>query len=263
MADGSVACSACGDVVAAHRLGNHEQHWCSARAGASDDEDSDNDARGSSEDNSPEQMQRVREMIAGVRPTDASIDVSIEVEAAASEPEPEPEPKLEAAAGPSAARVAGWGSRLQSMATVTLTDGLTLQFEQQSVFGDTSTGGALWRAELLLAEWCIRELKGKPPATALAPRRVLELGCGVAPAAGLACVALGCDVVLTDLGKVLPLLEANLRLNAMALAAARASCYASPLSRASCDTAEVTYHPFLLSPPATSLCASSETSHLT
>ena len=66
--------------------------------------------------------------------------------------------------------------------------------------------------------------------------RVLELGCGVAPAAGLACVALGCDVVLTDLAKVLPLLEANLRLNAPALTAARRAAGAAPLSRGSCDT---------------------------
>jgi hypothetical protein len=116
------------------------------------------------------------------------------------------------------------------MATVTLLGiPLTLRFEQQSVFGETSTGGALWRAELLLAEWCIRELRGSPG-------WVIELGCGVAPAAGLVCAALGCDVVFTDLQKVLPLTEANLRLNVSALSQARADANATPISRANCDT---------------------------
>ena len=39
--------------------------------------------------------------------------------------------------------------------------------------------------------------------------RVVELGCGVAPAAGMACLARGCDVLFTDLANVLPYVEAR------------------------------------------------------
>ena len=220
----SAVCAACGDVVSAHRLVNHETYWCSALPSRGSDS---GDECSSAHD---EQMQRVREIIAGVR---SALEPGHECESEDAEPTPEPapEPALERQAEePTAARVAGWGSKLQSMATVSLLGlPVTLRFEQQSVFGETSTGGALWRAELLLAEWCIRELRGSPG-------WVIELGCGVAPAAGLACAALGCDVVFTDLLKVLPLTEANLRLNANALSQARADASATPLSRASCDT---------------------------
>ena len=34
------------------------------------------------------------------------------------------------------------------------------------------------------------------------PLRVIELGCGVAPAAGMACLGVGCDVLFTDLPQV-------------------------------------------------------------
>ena len=241
-ADGaSVVCSACGDLVARHRLENHALHWCAARAGADDDSED-----GSSDE---EQMQRVREMIAGVRTASPPPSERVITKGIAPEPQPEPEqgPQqlLEAQREePSAARVAGWGSKLQSMATVTLLGlPLTLRFEQQSVFGDTSTGGALWRAELLLAEWCIRELQAQGPTNGW----VVELGCGVAPAAGLACAALGADVLFTDLAKVLPLTEANLRLNVAALSQARSDANASPFSRASCDT--VAYEFSALMPP--------------
>ena len=216
-------CAACGGVVSAHRLVNHETYWCSALdAHGSESGHECSSAHG-------EQMQRVRgrAIIGDVR------SETYEHESEDAEPTPEPAPELalgRQSGEPTATRVAGWGSKLQSMATVSLLGlPLTLRFEQQSVFGETSTGGALWRAELLLAEWCIRELRGSPG-------WVIELGCGVAPAAGLACAALGCDVVFTDLLKVLPLTEANLRLNVNAVSQARADVSATPLSRLSCDT---------------------------
>lgn len=110
---------------------------------------------------------------------------------------------------------------------------LRLRFEQQSIFGPVGTGGALWQSELLLAEWCINELAGEakrclhqdrctsqPLGVGVRPR-VLELACGVAPVAGLACIGLGCDVLMTDLARVLRFTEANLRLNHDAVVAAR------------------------------------------
>ena len=55
---------------------------------------------------------------------------------------------------------------------------ISLSFQQQSIFGSINTGGALWHSELVLAEYCARE--DFSPCS-----RVLELGCGVAPCAGL------------------------------------------------------------------------------
>ena len=121
-----------------------------------------------------------------------------------------------------------------------------LQFELQSVFGDCSTGAALWTAELLLGEWCLRELSrsrgheganklpGRLPlssAPAPAPARVLELGCGVAPAAGLACLCAGADVVLSDLAELTSFTERNVRRNYAAVVAARGT----EISRTNCD----------------------------
>jgi hypothetical protein len=54
---------------------------------------------------------------------------------------------------------------------------------------------------LLLAEWCCKELSSR--ARGAGGLRVLELGCGAAPAAGLACIAIGCSVLMTDLPPVL------------------------------------------------------------
>ena len=143
-------------------------------------------------------------------------------------------------------------------------------FVFQSIFGETSTGGALWGSSLLLGEFCTRFIQaerekkkakkakkaktetetetentvaaggifqfqgemqsegegemqlgemGLPRDTQKQPQgggarfnrllpqrrplRVLELGCGVAPAAGMACLGVGCDVLFTDLPQVL------------------------------------------------------------
>jgi predicted nicotinamide N-methyase len=114
--------------------------------------------------------------------------------------------------------------------------GLDLEFACQSIFGAVSTGGALWRSELVLAEWCARELRlGAIGAHTRAPR-VLELGCGVAPAAGMTCLALGASVHFTDLAEVLPFVEANVRLNGDRISTLRARAGHAPLSRSSCDT---------------------------
>ena len=67
-------------------------------------------------------------------------------------------------------------------------------------------------------------------------RRSVELGCGVAPAAGMTCLALGAAVYFTDLAEVLPFVEANVRLNGDRISTLRARAGHAPLSRSSCDT---------------------------
>ena len=170
----SYTCPVCAAVVAAARRAAHEEFWC--------------DGPGS--------------------------DGAATEEA---EPEPEPEPEPGQGGGhPSGLAVAGMAAVVQSMVAVELVGTpLHLRFEQQSVFGSVrfmhsphlmhlvprqspsplsrgraggrqaSTGGALWRAELMLAEWCVRELSAKAGGQRPGggPLRVLELGCGAAPAA--------------------------------------------------------------------------------
>jgi len=116
---------------------------------------------------------------------------------------------------------------------------LRLELQEQSVFGELGTGGAVWAAGVLLAEWCARELRAeateRAASAASGGRRlaVLELGCGAAPCAGIACAALGCDVLLTDLAPVLPFAAANARRNAGAAAGAA--------GRGACETAELAF----------------------
>ena len=127
-----------------------------------------------------------------------------------------------------------------STSEVCLSSGLRLAFQQQSIFGELSTGGAIWRSELVLAEWCaatiphISVVRERPPL-------VLELGCGVAPAAGLQSLALGASVVFTDLSSVLPFAEANVRLNCGAVNDARRARDRGDVSRSCCDTAELRF----------------------
>lgn len=99
---------------------------------------------------------------------------------------------------------------------------LRLRFEQQPADCPAGTGGSLWQSELLLAEWCLCELAlAGAHAERSTPLKVLELACGAAPAAGLACISLGCNVLMTDLASVLSYTEANLRLNHDAVVAQR------------------------------------------
>lgn len=157
------------------------------------------------------------------------------------------------AACASAEMTTGW---THNIAEVTLGGlAISLSFQQQSIFGSISTGGALWHSELVLAEYCAKE-EFSP--SGLHPARVLELGCGVAPCAGLVCLAKGCDVLFTDLRSVLPFVEGNIRLNHAAVVAARAPLRAGAgltepgltepglssgpgLSRSSCDTQELVF----------------------
>ena len=127
-----------------------------------------------------------------------------------------------------------------STAKVKLSSGLHLSFQQQSVFGELSTGGAIWRSELVLAEWCATVIPRIAAARELPPL-VVELGCGVAPAAGLQALALGASVLFTDLSTVLPFTEANLRLNSSAVSALRTSNARSEVSRSCCDTAALCF----------------------
>lgn len=92
--------------------------------------------------------------------------------------------------------------------------------------------------------------------------RVLELGCGACPVAGITARSLGCDVLFTDLKPLIPLIEANIRLNGSTVEAIReqtadfrglisnmtcsmstggARVYQAALSRQSCDTEELVF----------------------
>jgi len=140
---------------------------------------------------------------------------------------------------------------------------VALTFNVQHVFGSNCTGGGLWHSELVLAEWCARVIRGQ--LTSSAPvhiPRVLELGCGACPVAGIAALSLGCDVLFTDLKSLLPSVEANIRLNGPAVVAAREQAaggfsgsssasdtldipgdraYRAALSRQCCDTEELMF----------------------
>lgn len=121
-------------------------------------------------------------------------------------------------------------------------DGLHLSFEQQSLFGPLSTGAALWFAEVLLAEWFVKNAPFNEAGVASdannannvksdsssngnngsesRAKHVLELGCGGVPCAGMGAMAMGYNVVFTDLGVVLPTVERNLKLNGERILAA-------------------------------------------
>lgn len=97
---------------------------------------------------------------------------------------------------------------------------LTLDFMTSNIFGALDTGGALWPAEVLLAE--IVAAFFKPTIDSRVRPRVLELGCGSCPAAGLTAQALGYDVVLTDVPHVLAAAQQNAVMNRAAIEKASA-----------------------------------------
>lgn len=106
---------------------------------------------------------------------------------------------------------------LHKITNIELSSGLKLSFEEISVWSSgTSTGGALWKSELLLAEWVIRR--------SLSPSDiVLELGCGACPAAGMTASAMGCTAIMSDVANVVSLAETNLKRNALNVTKARNS----------------------------------------
>lgn len=76
-------------------------------------------------------------------------------------------------------------------------------------------GACLWDGALLLAAFLVAQ-----PRHRLVGARCVELGAGVG-AVGVAAAKLGARVVVTDIAKVLPLLEANLEANGLGAARAR------------------------------------------
>jgi hypothetical protein len=132
---------------------------------------------------------------------------------------------------------------------------MALKFEQQSVFGDAGTGGGVWHSELIMAQRCVREVSSRPKSSSR-PLRVLELGCGVAPAAGLVSLAMGCDVLFTDMEHLLPHVEANIRLNhssIVQLREERGLPFSGAISRSSCDTESLLFGT-PLSPRVLAMC---------
>ncbi len=208
----SFTCPACGGCFAVARRAAHDSLWCPAL-------DDDHDQ--------------------GDSPTAAAI--------AANPPPHTSPPPAAALAAPSLLAVAATSAScagtvealIQSTADVLPAP---LRFQQQSIFGALSTGGALWPSELVLAEWVGIHLRGPNDGRATSspppPRRVIELGCGVAPAAGLCALALGCDVLFSDMPPVLPFVEANIRLNHGAVSDARGQAH---LARSTCDTVSLTF----------------------
>lgn len=120
-------------------------------------------------------------------------------------------------------------TKVHKITHVKLSSGLELSFEEISVFSSgTSTGGALWKSELLLAEWVIREVTGGVV--------VLELGCGACPAAGMAAAAMGAVSIMSDKAEVVKLAEVNLRRNSANVGKARGGKGATMLARENFDS---------------------------
>lgn len=167
-------CAACGGVLPLSRREHHERYWCTARAPSPDDELSDD--------------------------SDGDDDTSLNALDALRQALP----------GEARARTAMLAPTFHNATRYSFVHapGLEFVFEQQSVFGDCDTGGALWFSEIVVAEWLARRGPGRG--------RLLELGCGAAPAAGLAAFAAGWDVVFTDVAAVLPSTRRNIEVNAAA-----------------------------------------------
>jgi len=107
----------------------------------------------------------------------------------------------------------------------------TFTLAQRDMWGPADTGGALWYADRVMAEYlasgglksalhkdgvAIDNLEGSSP-----HGLVLTLGCGGVPLSGLIASALGWDVVFTDLGEVLEQTEENVCRNVDAIRSAR------------------------------------------
>eukprot|EP00928_Gymnodinium_smaydae_P054327 TRINITY_DN3811_c1_g1_i1.p1 TRINITY_DN3811_c1_g1~~TRINITY_DN3811_c1_g1_i1.p1 ORF type:complete len:388 (+),score=109.83 TRINITY_DN3811_c1_g1_i1:138-1166(+) len=189
----SYVCPACGGCVAEGRRAAHENSWCPALP--------------------PRQ--------AGADESDA------ESEGSASEK------KSAAAAAAMGGARAELSSLYEAVVRVELGSlpGLAFEFEQEDIFGPLDTGGALWYADRVMAEYLAACAPGAPaspaPLTAAAgadsagaARDVaLVLGCGGAPLSGLVACALGWEVIVTDLGVVLRLIEKNIDRNMPAMQA--------------------------------------------
>ena len=257
VAAGDYVCLGCGGVVSRLRQVFHDKYYCDAAPSSnSDDEDASGNSN-SDDDHTPALPPSVLTSAATAEAAAAAATAATAV-----------------AVAPTAAAAAegGW---IHSISPSVSLAGLAkpqpgqpdlppLSFEQQSLFGELSTGGALWTAELLLGEWCLREFattvqreqeqEGKKPLSPPPgiparnrPFRILEVGCGVAPAAGLACLCAGASVLFTDLEALLSYTERNVRRNYGAVVAARAaSCNANSshgittgssveISRSNCD----------------------------
>jgi len=86
---------------------------------------------------------------------------------------------------------------------------LTLSLEQEDIWGPADTGGALWYADRVMAEYLpfsgfsLLQAGLEDQSHGAADGLALVLGSGGVPLSGLVVAALGWDVVLTDLGEVL------------------------------------------------------------
>jgi len=194
----SYVCAACGAVVSCARREAHDLAWCPSRP-PREEEDSDEDE------------------------------------------EDEEAVRIEGGTGCSSSSTGGARALLSPMCQeeVTVTLGrlpaLTLHLEQRGLsgFGPASTGGVLWYADRVMAEYlafvssgedgnsCSPKCLRTSEITEASHRVALVLGCGGVPLSGLVASALGWDVVLTDLGVVLPHVQRNVDRNLDALLAAR------------------------------------------
>lgn len=95
--------------------------------------------------------------------------------------------------------------------------GLHLTFEQEDIWGPACTGGALWYADRVMAEYLAFKRSSRS-----SDGLALVLGCGGVPLSGLVASAIGWDVLLTDLEIVLGQTRQNVRRNMEVLRLARA-----------------------------------------
>ena len=194
-------CLACGETINERRRSQHEEFWCEAIIIPDDEENNDNDDDDdkdqNGEDSGCEQQQPV---------SMAALKVAVQ-------------------------DLGDLNTKVHKITSVQLSSGLALSFEELSVFAsDTSTGGALWKSELLLAEWMIQEVttntKDDDDTPSIINSRsnlvVVELGCGACPAAGMTAAAMGYgQSIMTDRPEVVKLAEVNLRRNIENISKAR------------------------------------------
>lgn len=208
----SYVCSRCGGVVSCARREAHDTYWCPAAAAQEEEEEA--------EVGSPEGAMKSW-----------------------------PPPRSEGGRGLGGAR-AVMSSLCADVVTVRLGSMPNVMFsmEQADIWGPADTGGALWYADRVVAEYLAMgglaaaaagaEVTAHAAAAGAIGRAAadseglaLVLGCGGVPLSGLVASALGWDVVLTDLGVVLEQTRQNVQRNLLAISEARLATSTTSQSR--------------------------------
>ena len=200
----SFECSICGEIISVARKDQHEKYWC--RETAIINISPDEKVKGLLPDEDEEQNEDdEKQPIRNIRIAPIAVQVQAQAQARDLQDLNTQVHKITTIEFKSIIP-AGSNQNLE----------FSFEFEEISVFAsNTSTGGALWKSELLLAEWILRELSGtiSTPITEDQPVVVVELGCGACPAAGMVAAAMGAITIMTDRTEVVKLAEVNIRRN--------------------------------------------------